>query len=50
MKTEKRQKKKLSRRGYQIVKIIHILSAAIWIGAGAIGLFLLTFVLDKNSI
>ena len=41
---------KLSTNGYKIVKIIHILSSSIWIGAGVIGLFLLKVVLNKNNL
>jgi hypothetical protein len=41
---------KLSAKGYKFVKIIHILSSSIWIGAGVIGLFLLTVVLNKNNV
>ena len=41
---------KLSSNGYKILKIIHILSAAIWIGATVTGLFLLTFVLNKDNL
>jgi hypothetical protein len=41
---------KLSNKGYKIVKIIHILSSSIWIGAGVIGLFLLKVVLNKNNL
>jgi hypothetical protein len=42
--------KRLSNAGYKIVKLIHILSASIWIGAGVIGLFLLTVILNKNNL
>jgi hypothetical protein len=41
---------KLSGKGYKAVKIIHILSSSIWIGACAIGLFLLLVVLNKNNL
>jgi flagellar biosynthesis protein FliQ len=41
---------KLSSNGYKVVKIVHILSSSVWIGAGAIGLFLLTVVLNKNNL
>jgi hypothetical protein len=41
---------KLSSRGYKFLKIVHILSASIWIGASVIGLFLLTAVLNKNNL
>ena len=42
--------KRLSSNGYKIVKIIHILSASIWIGSGVVVLFLLTFILNKNNL
>ena len=42
--------KKLSVKGYRIIKIIHILSAAVWIGASAIGLFLLTVLLNRDNL
>ena len=42
--------KRLSNSGYKIVKIIHILSASIWIGSGIIVLFLMTFILNKNNL
>ena len=42
--------KNLSNKGYKILKLIHILSASIWIGSGVVVLFLLTFVLNKNNL
>jgi hypothetical protein len=42
--------KKLSANGYKIVKIIHVLSAAMWIGASVIGLFLLTAILNSDNL
>jgi len=41
---------KFSSKEYKIIKIIHILSSGIWIGASVIGLFLLTVVLNKNNL
>ena len=41
--------KKLSGNGYKIIKIIHILSASIWIGSGVVVFFLLAFILNKNN-
>jgi hypothetical protein len=41
---------KLSSKGYKVIKTIHILSSSVWIGAGVIGLFLLTVVLNKNNL
>ncbi|MDR0747348.1 MAG: DUF2269 family protein [Helicobacteraceae bacterium] len=41
---------KLSNRGYKLLKIIHILSSSIWIGAGVIDLFLLTAILNENNL
>ena len=42
--------KRLSSNGYKIVKIVHILSASIWIGSGIVVLFLLTFIINKNNL
>jgi uncharacterized membrane protein len=42
--------KKLSSKSYKIVKIVHILSSSVWIGAGFAGLFLLTAVLSKDNL
>ena len=42
--------KRLSANGYRIVKTLHILSAAVWIGASIIGLFLLTVVLNRDNL
>ena len=42
--------KKLSKTGYKIIKLIHILSASIWIGTGAVVLFLLTSVVKENNL
>ena len=42
--------KKLSGKSYKIVKILHILSASIWIGASFVGLFILTVIMNKNNL
>lgn len=42
--------KRLSASGYKIVKTMHILSAAVWIGASIVSLFLLTVVLNGNNL
>lgn len=42
--------KKLSDKAYKVIKIIHILSASIWTGAGLVVLFLLSFVLEKSNV
>jgi hypothetical protein len=42
--------RKLSANGYKSVKIIHILSGAVWIGASVIGLFLLAVILNRDNL
>jgi uncharacterized membrane protein len=42
--------KKLSDSAYKAIKIIHIVSSSVWIGAAVVGLFLLNAVLNKNNL
>ena len=41
--------RKLAGKSYKIVKILHIVSASVWIGASVVGLFMLTVVLNANN-
>jgi hypothetical protein len=41
---------KLSNNSYKVLKIIHIFSVSVWVGASVVGLLLLTVVLNKNNL